>query len=256
MDEKKLKALLSRFSIEKEVGDKLLGKVRVSKKNWEVVYTDFLTLNEQEFLNAISFEEDVYISFQFNDFERKMALIYPMECKGEYPSYAIGITGNFKFEKPSHRDYLGSILGLGIKREKIGDINVYDDCTEVLVHKDVVDYIIFNLTKVKHTGVKAFKIDMESIRKKSQNLMEKNINVSSLRFDAVLSGIFNISRTKSSTLIKGGDAKINNIISTDPSVFVKEGFIITLKGYGKAKLGEVLATTKKERLVLSVYKYI
>ncbi|MEG0372163.1 MAG: RNA-binding protein, partial [Clostridium sp.] len=83
-----------------------------------------------------------------------------------------------------------------------------------------------------------------------------SINVSSLRFDTIISGIYNISRTKSCELIKGSDAKINNIITTDPSVLVKQNDIITLRRYGKAKIGQVLRITKKERLMLCIYKYI
>ncbi|KMT21433.1 RNA-binding protein [Clostridium cylindrosporum] len=257
MDDKFIKNIEKKFSIEKEKVGQFLGKIRIAKKNWDVIYTDFLTLNEQEFLKILAFEEDVYISFYIeDDFERKMALISPIECLEDFPIKALKITGNFKFEKVDHRDYLGSILGLGIKREKVGDINVYEDGAEILVHRDVAQYILFNLIKVKHTGVKVLEIDISSIRKKSQNLKELNVNVSSLRFDAVLSGIFNISRTKSSSLIKSGDAKINNIISTDSSTLVKSGQVITLRKYGKIKVGDVIATTKKERLVLSVYKYI
>ncbi len=246
MNEKTLSFLEKKYSVDKEKAAFILGKVKMVKKVWDNFYTDFLTLNEQEFLKAASFEEDVFVSFQGEDeFERKMAVISPVECTGDFPIGVVKLTGNFKFEKLTHRDYLGSVLGLGIKREKIGDINVYEDGAEILVHKDILEYIVFNLKKVKHTGVKPVEISLEDVRKKSLNLEERKINVSSLRFDAVISGVFNISRGKSSDLIKSGNAKVNNIVVEDTSEVIKESSVITLRGYGKAKVGEMLSTTKK-----------
>ena len=257
MDDNKLKTLIKKFSIENDKASQILGKVKIAKKRYDTVSTDFLTLNEKEFLKEVCFCENLYLSFQFgDDFERDIALVSPIEFTEEFPTKAIRITGNFKFEKVNHRDYLGSILGLGIKREKIGDINVFEDFAEVLVHNDICDYIIFNLSKVKHTGVKVKEIDINCLTLKEKQFEEKNINISSLRLDSVVSGICNISRSKASSLIKGGEVKINNIISTDVSTLLKEGFILTIKGYGKAKIGEVLNTTKKDRLIISVYKYI
>ncbi|MEG0641475.1 MAG: YlmH/Sll1252 family protein [Clostridium sp.] len=256
-DDKVIKILTQRFSIEKDRAAHLLGKIKISKKTWDIIYTDFLTLNEQEFLKALAFDENMYIRFMFeNGSERDIALISPYECDSDYPCTALSITGNFKFEKVGHGDYLGSILALGIKREKLGDLNVYENGAEVLVHNDVAMYIMFNLLKVKHARVKVNEIKFEDLKIKSLNLMEMSINVSSLRFDTIISGIYNISRTKSCELIKGSDAKINNIITTDPSVLVKQNDIITLRRYGKAKIGQVLRITKKERLMLCIYKYI
>lgn len=257
MNDKDIKLLENKFSVEKEKISQIIGKIKLSKKNWDNIYTDFLTLNEQELIKYIGFQEDINISFQpEGEMERKIALISPFEGEEELKVKVIKIIGNFKFEKVNHRDYLGSILGLGIKREKIGDINVYEDGAEALVHEDVLDYIIFNLTKVRHTGVKTIEINLKDMRKSLENLKEKTINITSLRADAVISGVFNISRTKSSAFIKSGDVKVNNIITTDPSILIKDNSIITLRGYGKAKFGEVLSTTKKERLVVTVYKYI
>lgn len=257
MYEKLLKELQKKYSIDKEKANFLLGKIKIAKKTYKTISTDFLTLNEQEFLKEISFENNIFVLFQGDEiFERKVALISPDEVSGDFPTKGVKISGNFKFEKVTHRDYLGSILGLGLKREKIGDINIYEDGAEIVVHNDVLDYILFNLKKIKHTTVKICKIDIDSMRKKSQEFKEININISSSRFDSILSGIFNISRTKSSAFIKSGSAKINNIPVQDTSKIVKENSIITLKGYGKAKVGDFLSTTKKGRQIVSIYKYI
>lgn len=203
MDDKLLKTLQIKYSVDNEKANFIFGKVKLAEKTWKTLYTDFLTLNEQEFLKELSLRNDVFITFQGDDsFERKIASISLNEDIEDFPSSVLRISGNFKFEKVTHRDYLGSILGLGIKREKIGDINVYEDGAEVLVHNDILDYIIFNLNSIKHTTVKAFEIDFKDMKRKSQKFEEKNVNVASLRFDAILSSVFNISRTKSSSFMK------------------------------------------------------
>ncbi|WDC85882.1 YlmH/Sll1252 family protein [Caloramator sp. mosi_1] len=164
----------------------------------------------------------------------------------------IKVNGNFKFEKLSHRDYLGALLSLGIKREKIGDINVFDDGAEIYVSKELSDYIVFNLNKIKHTGIKLEKITFEEARERVQFFKEIVVNAASLRIDAVISEVYNLSRSEASSLIKQGNVKINYISNDDQSYKLNDGDIVSVKGFGRFIFSSVIRNTKSQRLVLSI----
>ncbi len=153
----------------------------------------------------------------------------------------------------THRDFLGSILGLGITREKTGDIIVEESRAIAYVDKAIADYIVINLERVGHTKVDV-KIAEDFVPKvKVGN--EKNFTVSSLRLDAVLGGALNISRSKTAEYIKGEKVFINWKKEVSTSHNVKEGDVITLRGIGRVKINEVGGNTKKNRIILSVIVY-
>lgn len=243
---------------DKQLFTYLLDKVRRVKKNYQCAYTDFLSPDCREFLKDICKSEGLYVSFFGGalDFERAVAVISPYEDIDFNPVDVIKISGNFKFEKLTHRDFLGAVLSLGIKREKIGDINIFEDGAEIFVLSEISDYIVLNLNKIKHTGIKAEKIDYKDAREKVQKFSEKVINVASMRLDAVISASFGISREKASSLVKNGCVKINYCICDDNSKKIKEEDLISVRGFGRFKIDKITGTTKKDRITLVIKKYI
>ena len=137
--------------------------------------------------------------------ERSTVFIYPfyMEYEDiEDTLRFIQIEGNFKFKNISHKDYLGSLLGLGIKREKIGDIIIHDNFCQVVVSSDICDFIIVNLEKVSRNNVIVKEISRENIVNSSSKYKEISFTVSSDRLDCVISGMYNISRQESAKVHK------------------------------------------------------
>lgn len=236
----------------------LFDRVKLSKKNYKTVFTDFLTPEEAMLLKRICHDEYIKASFfGENDFlDRTMGAIFQNELIEEFPISVLKITGNFKFEKLNHRDYLGTLLSLGIKREKIGDINVFDDGAEVFIHNDICSYVALNLTKIKHTGVKTLLIDVSAVREKIQEFKEYKVSVSSLRLDCVVASIINLSRSIASSLIKSGDVKLNHSINFEINSKVKAQDLISIKGYGRFIIDDMLGLTKSERLTLLIKKYL
>jgi RNA-binding protein YlmH len=179
--------------VENYSGDKgrlinLIDKVRFSKKVWKTCFTDFLTPEEQNLLKTIGIKESMKLKlFGGNDeAERAVAAIYSDEFEGVFPIGVLKISGNFKFEKLNHRDYLGAILSLGIKREKLGDINIFDDGAEIFVHNDISSFVELNLNKIKNTGIKITIIDITNARTKLQEFSDLKINIASLRLDSIV----------------------------------------------------------------------
>jgi len=191
------------------------------------------------------------------DCERRMIGFFPdffdEEGEDDFPIDCLQISYNKKFNQaPRHQDYLGSLLGLGIVRERIGDILLSDEgFANVFVVRELSGYICGQLEKVGRVSVKVEKV----LLAQSANVekQEKMINVASLRVDAVVSAIFKLSRGRASDLIAGEKVLVNWSIVKDGSKLIKPGDMLTLRGHGRAQIGEVAGTTKKDRLRLTVF---
>lgn len=183
----------------------------------------------------------------FPDFTEPDPELFPISC--------IKMSYNGKFSRQlTHRDYLGSVLGLGISREKTGDIFIEDDCAYMFMDKDVASFVVSSLERVGHTKVKT---DFAKDYKRSaEEGTEKRFTVASLRLDAVLSGAFNISRGRIAELIKGEKAFVNWQSITSAAHTVSQGDMLTLRGTGRVMIKEICGITKKDRvaLVAEIYK--
>ncbi len=152
----------------------------------------------------------------------------------------------------THRDVLGAVLNLGIKREKIGDIFIKDKEIYLIAIENMAQYIKNNLIKVKNSPISIKEVDFEKIKDFTPNYKEKIISGSSLRFDLVLSKIFNLSRSDVQRLFLNNKVKRNHIITNKYKSDLDEGDIVSLRGYGRFKLVEVLGTTRKGNIQIKV----
>ncbi len=195
----------------------------------------------------------------FDGAERIMPGFFPdyMEIdKALFPIDAVMISYNTKFAgKIRHRDFLGAVLSLGISRDKIGDIIIKDNAAVLLADNKISSYIIINLNRVSNTKVKCERLPLGQPIFTEENCTQKNITVSSLRLDAVLSASFGLSRTKTASLTASGKVFVNWQPEQSPSKNVKETDIITLRGEGRIKIIEVKGKTKKDRFILSIHRY-
>lgn len=249
---------LQAFPEQKEKVIYLLDKVRIAEKTYNDVLIDFLTPEEQIILKSICKEEDIHAAFfgGRGSFERAAAVIGIDEYAGEFPVDIIKISGNFKFEKLTHRDYLGSILSLGIKREKVGDINVYEDGAEIYLSRDISSYIINNMVKIKHSGVKVKRIQLDEAREKILKFKDIRATIASFRVDSVVAAAYGISRSEAAALVKSGSVKLNFVETDESSKKVKTTDIFSVKGYGRFEIVDNPGLTKKDRLNVILRKYI
>ncbi len=190
--------------------------------------------------------------------ERRMLGFYPDYEEPEekdFPIACVEISYNGKFSRElSHRDFLGSVLGLGINREKTGDILLEENRAYIFAEKEVASFICANLERVGRTGVKTKLLSTYS--KSAKPGEERRITVTSLRLDAVLCGAFNLSRSKVADLIKGEKAFINWGPAISGAKTVSKGDMLTLRGTGRVMLKEIQGITKKDRVavVLEIFK--
>jgi RNA-binding protein YlmH len=159
-------------------------------------------------------------------------------------------------EKLTHRDYLGSLMGLGIKREKIGDILVKEDGCSIFAMSDIAEYIQYNLQKVGNAKARVSMGDMEDLDIPESKVMDIKTTVASLRLDCIASAGFGTSRTRMAEMIKGEKLQLNWEVTDNPSKQVKEGDTISFRGKGRIVLEEIGRTTKKGRTGVLIRKLV
>lgn len=156
----------------------------------------------------------------------------------------------------SHRDFLGAILNLGIERAKIGDIIIKSFGAYIVVDKEIGEFIRWHLTQIgKYSNIEVEQIELEDLEIEKPLIKEIQGTVSALRADAIFAIAFGISRTTASKLLQNDKGRCNGVPVSSSSV-LKEGDVGTLRGYGKMKLKSINGTTKKDRVHISIEKYI
>lgn len=233
---------------------KVIDKANSCIKNYEVKHTDFL--NPYEVKNAIAIlnsNNDIKYTVDggYNNSERSVIFIYPyyMEYEDiENTLRFIQIEGNFKFNSISHKDYLGALMNIGIKREKIGDIIIHENSCQVIVDSDICDFIIMNLTKVSRNNVSVYEISKNDIIEGSKNYKDVSFTVASNRLDCIISGLYNISRQESAKYINGERVQVNYERITSSSKEVEDNSLISVRGKGRSVIIQVGDITKKGRI--------
>ena len=131
-----------------------------------VTFSDFLNLNEQNLVTgqAARFPGIVMESQGgYHGAERQMIAFYPTDLGfyWEYPICCLKIEPKaVKFsEALTHRDYLGTILGLGVERSVIGDILVKEHGAWMFCHNKIADFYYESCTRVRHTTVTVSKVE-------------------------------------------------------------------------------------------------
>lgn len=148
----------------------------------------------------------------------------------------------------SHRDVLGSLMGLGIGRERFGDIIMQDDGAIILADTALLQYLKQNFTKVAMVSVTVEEMPLSDIAPRQEKVKEIKTTVASLRLDAVASSGFGISRTKAAEAIKCDRVQVNWQPAKGPSQDVQEGDVISLRGKGRMELAQITGTSRKGRI--------
>lgn len=154
----------------------------------------------------------------------------------------------------SHRDFLGALMNLGIERSTVGDIKVGERQAYLFCLDSIADFICENLSQVKHTHVKcSLAEDFQDIPQEEPETLA--VQVQSLRVDAVLSKVYNLSREKSLDLFRAGKVYVDGRLCENNSRQLKCGETVNARGYGKFVLKEEPRQTRKGKLAADVAVY-
>lgn len=223
-------------------------------------YTEFLTPYEQKVAFSLAEGFDgICASLQggMEASERKILYLYPdyEEDIGRDFLSCLKVSGNFNFRRVGHRDYLGSVLSLGIKREMLGDIFVNDDSAYVICLMSMKDYISFHLEKVANVRVKVDVVEWNEVLNILPKGKEKIFVVNSLRLDSVVAGMFDLSRAQAQKLIDAERVQVDYQIWNHSSKQIEPPSVISAKGYGKGRAEEVIGQTRKDKWRLRTLLY-
>lgn len=158
--------------------------------------------------------------------------------------------------KMSHRDFLGSLMSLGIKREKIGDILISNNSCDIIILSEIADYIKYNLNRISNTKVSPEFKNLDEIEKPDTKTRDISTTVASLRIDCVSSAGFGLSRTKIVDIIKSERLYLNWEIPNGTTRQVKEGDIISIRGKGRVIVEKIGGKTKKDRIGILIKRFI
>ena len=247
---------------EKEFIDQVLEWKREAAEMYAPKLTDFLDPREQEIVRSVvgmHGDTDVFFFGGSAHTERKRAYICPSYFTPVEKDFDIALYElNYpdKFVSITHPQVLGSLMGLGLRRGKFGDILTDGKRIQFLAAEEVSSYIELNFNQIGRTAIMLNKKSNDEAITQEEQWKEISTTVSSLRLDAVLSAFTKQSRQKAQTAIKGGLVKVNWKQQDNPAFECTEGDVFSVRGAGRAKLLTIEGKTKKEkwRIVLGIVK--
>lgn len=240
---------------------KFLDKLALCEKRREAVFTAFLTPVEQVNFEQLIWQAKAEVDYLFyggsDEAEYKVLAVFPdfMELEvTEFPIRCLCINSSAKNADISHRDVLGSLMGLGFKRDRIGDIWIGEDQIQVLCEAEMASYIEYNLERIGRYRVSCEVKSVEALVVPVVEGEKYFKTVSSLRLDAVLSAGFNLSRGSAQKLIDTERVKVNHLVQSKSGFLLKEGDVISCRGKGRLVIESVDGVSKKDRIKITLSK--
>lgn len=222
----------------------------------ETVLTKFLDINEQQLAKSLQSRYEINFFGGTSYAERTRAIINGANPRiSEYHIVAYQIIYP-KTLNITHRNILGTLMSLGLKRNLFGDIIVSEEECYFLCCSDIAEYLEQEFTMINNQKIKLKKVSYQQLETNANtNKQTITVIVPSLRLDVVVANGFGISRNKIVESINAKEVFINNKIVTKPDYEVKLNEIISYRGHGRLKLIEIGKVTKKNRLVISLEVY-
>lgn len=248
----------------------LLEKREQANQKNQIVSTDFLDGYQIKIAQQLLKKEKIMNHIFWGGYEnaqRKLAIFYPEKLIEKETLWKKQKTEQIKvlrFTLPksiekyyTHPIYLGGIVKLGIKREKIGDILVDLNTADILLRPEIVSFIKQEVRQLKRfQKAKIEEISMEDLKIIEPKTEKQTIVVASLRLDAVIAGLIHVSRKEASQIIAAQRVYLNYERIEKEKKEIKIGDLLTIRGKGRFSIIEQVRTTQKDRIVLSVEKNI
>lgn len=240
-------------------------KIRQCENRSMITSTGFLDMRQRTLAENLIKNRGIRYNFDggYEDAERTVLVFLPdyvynysdME-KEDRPVTVIRAALDKKAKPLTHRDYLGSLMGLGIKRECVGDILVGKDGADIVVLKEIADFLVMNYGQAGHTYLSVSEVDLSELREPEYIIKEKTDTVASVRLDNIVPVAFGGSRTTAAAAIKAGLVFVNSLQTMKADFRLKEGDKIVLRGKGKAVLKEVGGESRKGRVYVKVEVFV
>ncbi len=236
---------------------KIYDVIRLSEKYRSPKFSKFLDETEQAIIKNEGILEGVTFG-GYKEAERKIFGAFPdwqEPSEEEFPISVLKFTKKYEKEL-NHRHYLGTILSLGIERNKIGDILPDENGATVFVLEDIAEFIKENIKKIAGCGVDIDIGDAGSIKIPEKRFELLDVVAASMRLDACLSAILKISRKDAKNLALSDKVLINHLEAKSEDVKLNVGDLLSIRGFGRAEILEIGGKTRSDRVHITVKKYI
>lgn len=236
--------------------------------SWNAVtYSGFLDLYQQSLLHRRFDREETGCRLEYlggyPEAERRVLFCVPEffspEDAGALAAVRVthkrGASASGRGRSLNHRDYLGALLGLGIRRDLTGDILVREDGADILVLSEIAEYILSNFVKAGRSELYTERIAMEDLIIPQKVGRKISDTVASLRLDNVLAAVFSLSRGRAQEVVRQGMVFVNNVEAVKTDMLLAEGDRIVLRHSGKAVLTEIGGRSRKGRIRIGAERY-
>ncbi len=220
-------------------------------------FLGFVTPTEVALCDSVLKKERICYDFfgGHTDAERTMLCVHTAECENPvYPITPVSFTYSKNYSL-AHRDFLGSVMALGIARECVGDILAGDGYAVMFLKKEIADFVVSQISKIGSVGVDVKK-GVTSRLPDADTEKRFTSTVSSLRLDCVVSAVYSLSRNKSSELIEAGLVSLDGMAVTKLTAAVSSGQKLCLKGKGRVRIGSVTDKSRKGRIIIEYFKFM
>lgn len=241
---------------------KLWDKINAGMRKNIPTSTCFLSPREQELARYLfGAPEGLHFFGGYPDAERKMLVFLPDYLEEaalfEAGSPCVCLRALFyQGDSPSHRDFLGALMGAGIGRETVGDICVGEGRCDFFVTAEIAPYLLQNFTSAGRTKLHLEQIPLSEASIPEPDVKEIRDTLASLRLDSVISAGFSLGRSLAAQYVTTGKAAVDGLPCEKPDKPLAEGTKISVRGLGKIRLTKVNGKTKKDRISVVIHRYV
>ena len=241
---------------------KLWDKINTGIRKNIPANTCFLSPREQEMARFLfGSQEGLHFFGGYPQAERKMLVFLPdyleEDCMMDEDSPLICLRAEFfQGDSLSHRDFLGALMGAGIGRETVGDICVSTGSCDFFVTAEIAGYVEQSFLGAGRTKVRMKRVPLSEAHIPEPEVKEIKDTLASLRLDSVISSGFRIGRNLAVQYIIAGKAAIDGLPCEKPDKAVAEGMKISVRGLGKIRLTSVNGRTKKDRISVTIHRFV
>lgn len=247
----------ARNDAERQVMGHAIDLVERAKSTNTIQISPFLSPGEQQLYDiAINTLEGLTVQKYggYEGAERQCIAIWPEDCDWYEPVFEMKAFHVIPkdAEGLEHRDYLGSILGLGIKRDVCGDIILHQEGAYIIVDEKIADFIYTNLVSISTEKITLEEVPLNDLAISEPEFEMMTITVMSLRLDSVIAKTFQLSRGVAANFIRQGKVKVDHRQQVSASTIVVEGNVISCRGRGRCVVLKDLGKTRKGKIRLEI----
>lgn len=246
---------------------KIFDKIALTEKQNKVQVTDFLSPVElrvaKDVLQLLNYKKFI-IHGGIENADRNVIVFYPDKLEEVFERDRVDFNSVFScirisncLENYEHKIYLGGCIKLGVKREKIGDIVVFENGADIIISKEIEKFLISNLqglNRFKNSKIETIKLN--EITEKVQKYKDMKIIVSSLRLDNVVAELARTSRSKALEMLNQERVFINYKNEAKPTKLVVGKDLVTIRGKGKFIIDEIEGNTRSGKVIVLVKKFV